>query len=332
MMPAPSATRSRVRRGTSRTLLSCDQSRNEPGDEPAMQTGASSPSPPESPSRTRLLDGAIALAEDVGTTSASPRRGDESFSPTFQVAFPYRGVLIWHVGRDEVVGDANQVLFVAGGESYRLSEPLPGGFGELIVTPDLDVLAEVARVTGSDFRAHPLFRRRSCLASPRLQRLRTHFLVWAAGAAIDDLAAEELVLALLRAAFADEPPREPPADSSGRLIRRTKEFLEAELTNPIRLQQVGRAVGASPTYLTDLFRRVEGVPLHRYVVQLRLARALVALPHADDLTTLALDVGFSSHSHFSAAFRRTYGCTPSQFRQAARDRRRPQMSQAIEGF
>lgn len=276
------------------------------------------------PSRRRLLDGALALAEDVRTTDASGGQGTGGFSAEYQVAFPYRGVFVWHVGRDDVVGDANQVLFVTGGEDYRLSEPRPGGYGELIITPEPEVLAEIAQVSVSALRAHPLFRRRSRTADPQLQSQRTRFLHWTSGASdVDDLAAEELVLDLLRATLVAEPPPDPPASSSRRLIRRTKEFLEAEFANPIRLHQVGRAVGASPEYLTDLFRRVEGVSLHRYVVQLRLARALVELPHADDLSRLALDVGFSSHSHFTAAFRRAFGCTPSEFRHSARARPRP---------
>jgi AraC-like DNA-binding protein len=41
------------------------------------------------------------------------------------------------------------------------------------------------------------------------------------------------------------------------------------------------------------------------------------LPQYDDLTTLSLDLGFSSHSHFSAAFREAYGRSPSEFRQSA---------------
>ena len=49
----------------------------------------------------------------------------------------------------------------------------------------------------------------------------------------------------------------------------------------------------------------------------RLARALDLLAQYDDLTTLSLDVGFSSHSHFSAAFREAYGRTPSEFRHSA---------------
>lgn len=58
-----------------------------------------------------------------------------------------------------------------------------------------------------------------------------------------------------------------------------------------------------------VFRVVEGRPLHKYLVQLRLARALVEVPHADDLTALACELGFSNHSHFTAVFRRTFGCT-----------------------
>jgi AraC family transcriptional regulator len=59
------------------------------------------------------------------------------------------------------------------------------------------------------------------------------------------------------------------------------------------------------------------MPLYRYQLRLRLARSLDLLNQYDDLTALALEVGFSSHSHFTAAFRRTYGRTPSAFKRVA---------------
>ena len=49
------------------------------------------------------------------------------------------------------------------------------------------------------------------------------------------------------------------------------------------------------------------------IINQALARALDLLPRCDDLTTLSLDLGFSSHSHFTAAFRQTYGRTPREF-------------------
>jgi AraC family transcriptional regulator len=271
--------------------------------------------------RTTLLNVSVGLVEDVRSPGASSWTRAEHFSPDFQLAFPYRGFFIWHVGRDEVVGDVNQVLFVTSGEAYRLSHPVAGGFAELVVTPSPCVLAELAHAAGlmiATLRTHPLFRRRSSRLTPRLQSVRARFGAWARHPMeIDTLAAEELVLALLRSTLTETVAIARPAGSTQRLIRRTKIFLESHLTKPIRLAGVSRAVGASPIYLTQVFRDVEGVPLHRYLTQLRLARALAELPHTTDITRLALDLGFSSHSHFSATFHRTFGVTPSQFRRHA---------------
>jgi hypothetical protein len=64
--------------------------------------------------------------------------------------------------------------------------------------------------------------------------------------------------------------------------------------------------------------------------QVLFVTAGVELPHANDLTALALDLGFSSHSHFAAAFRRAFRCTPSGFRAAVgcRGRRLPEVIEA----
>lgn len=269
--------------------------------------------------RRCLLDLSVGLVETVSAAGGVRTVGPEDISTDFQIALPYRGVFVWHVGDDQVVGDPDQVLFVTGGESYRMSEPAAGGYAELIVTPEISTLIEIARARCSPLGAHPFFRRRTRRATPGLKAFRDRFLRWAREASgADALAAEELVIALLRTALDGGSRGNPAGRGHARLIRRTKEFLEAELSRPLRLADIGRAVGASPAYLTDLFRRSEGIPLHQYLTQLRLARALSALPHADDLTALALDTGFSSHSHFSAAFRRAFWITPSRFRQLTR--------------
>jgi AraC-like DNA-binding protein len=66
-----------------------------------------------------------------------------------------------------------------------------------------------------------------------------------------------------------------------------------------------------------VFQQVERLPLYRYHLRLRLARSLDLLADHEDLTGLALNLGFSSHSHFTAAFRQTYGRSPSAFKRAA---------------
>ncbi len=274
-------------------------------------------------SRATLLESRIGLVENLRSRGITHKNTPEAFSPHFQVCLPYRGLFVWHVADDDVVGDANQVLFVSGGESFHISQPLPGDYAELIVTPDQALLAELAHAADTSLPRHPLFRRRSRRADPALQRLRTRFLHHAISDEWDGVAIEERLIELLRAALETNTTSDEPSRSTRRLIARTKEFLEAHLASPVRLADIAHAVGASPTYLTHVFRRAEGVPLHRYLVQLRLARALVELPHAADLTALAFGLGFSSHSHFTAAFRRAFGCTPSQFRETTKRRGLP---------
>ena len=172
-------------------------------------------------SRTRLLDLSVGLVENL--RRAPHATTPEDFCPVFQVCLPYRGLGIWHVGRDHVVADANQVLFVRGGESYRLTGPVPGGYAELIITPELEVLSEIAHVNGCPLTEHPLFTRRTSLAEPRLQAFRTRFLHWAESAPDGDpLEAEELALALLRSTMRKRRlPHHVNSAATARLIRRT---------------------------------------------------------------------------------------------------------------
>jgi AraC-like DNA-binding protein len=61
-----------------------------------------------------------------------------------------------------------------------------------------------------------------------------------------------------------------------------------------------------------------GTSIYDYVLQERLAQTLDSvLDGGDDLTAIALDAGFASHSHFTARFRRFFGCTPTALRRTA---------------
>jgi AraC family transcriptional regulator len=103
------------------------------------------------------------------------------------------------------------------------------------------------------------------------------------------------------------------------LVANAKQYSSNRPAQRIRLADVGRALGVSAVYLTDVFRQVEGVPFYRYALRKRLERAVRLLPgYQADLSALALELDFASHSHFTTAFRRTFGCTPTAFRDRAR--------------
>jgi AraC-like DNA-binding protein len=112
------------------------------------------------------------------------------------------------------------------------------------------------------------------------------------------------------------------------LIRRAKDYLAQYLLQSPQqragLSQTARALGASSSSLALAFRTIEKISFYRYALNLRLARAAQLLPTCDDLASLAADLGFASHSHFSTAFNRWAGRTPSDFRTEARREFRPE--------
>lgn len=100
-----------------------------------------------------------------------------------------------------------------------------------------------------------------------------------------------------------------------RLARDCDAMLGQEFRRIKSLVDLSRRLHVSASYLARSYRRATGASLHSKVTRLRIAEALRCLGDgATNLTTLALDLGYSSHSHFSAEFRRHIGRSPSDLR------------------
>jgi AraC-like DNA-binding protein len=81
------------------------------------------------------------------------------------------------------------------------------------------------------------------------------------------------------------------------------------------LRSLASAAGCSPFHLCRVFQRATGSTITSYRHALRLRLSLDRLQdRRADLTGLALDLGYSSHSHFTMLFRRHFGVTPSEYR------------------
>jgi AraC-like DNA-binding protein len=111
-----------------------------------------------------------------------------------------------------------------------------------------------------------------------------------------------------------------PDDFGRALVAKARKYLSGRLDQKVRLPEIAVAMGVSSTRLAQTFRIVEGVSLYRYALRLRLMRALEMLPQYDDLSRLALDAGFSNHSHFTTAFRQSFGYAPAVVRSQMRVR------------
>jgi AraC-like DNA-binding protein len=133
------------------------------------------------------------------------------------------------------------------------------------------------------------------------------------------LAIAELGLALAAEIFRDAcPVHERTAGRRRDAVAMAQAILAANYEKPVRLEDIARAVELSPYHLCRTFKRATGVHMHEYLTRLRLRAALerVAGPRPG-LAEIAHDYGFSSQSHFAAAFRKEFRITPSEVRRLA---------------
>lgn len=262
-----------------------------------------------------LLETPTVVVRDVWCGGGDRHPGAPEHAAETQLVFAYRGAYVRHLGRDEAVAEANQVLCFNADEDYRVSHPVAGGDASLTVLLPDELLAEIAP---AGVLARGRFVAQRLRVDARTQVLTALLRHGLRTGAAEPLEGESLALTLVRRALGPRTARAAGASATRRrLVDRAKLVLASDLARRWTLSDVARELRASPVYLTQVFQQVEGLPLYRYQLRLRLARALDLLGEYDDLTALGLDLGFSSHSHFGAAFRAAYGRTPSAFRRAA---------------
>ena len=140
-----------------------------------------------------------------------------------------------------------------------------------------------------------------------------------------DILKEEIALMMRRAALIgwEEilPPWIEPVGSTTRaatplryVVAMVRHILE-HLSEPLRAEDVAKVVGLHPNYALNLFSDVMRVPLHKFVVRMRLIRARYLLFEGGlSIENVAYRSGFSALSQFYVQFRNAYGLTPRQMR------------------
>jgi AraC family transcriptional regulator len=265
-----------------------------------------------------LLRSSTACIRDVYCRGSCKGRSAEEHATATELVFPYRGTYVRHLGEDQAVAEANQVLFFNAAQGYQVSHPIPGGDASLSLAISSELLLEIVPPELLSSQSMLTFKRQQLRIDARAQALVAMVRHSLRQNIAEPLEAESLTLTLVQRSLG---PRTSHAAGASvgrqRLVDRVKLVIASDLARRWTLAEIAREVRGSPVYLTQVFQQVEGMPLYRYQLRLRLARALDMLESYDDLSALGLELGFSSHSHFSAAFREAYGRTPSEFKRSA---------------
>jgi AraC family transcriptional regulator len=106
--------------------------------------------------------------------------------------------------------------------------------------------------------------------------------------------------------------------------RLIQEYISDNLDSQLSLESVGAEVGMTTHEFLQAFGSAFATTPAQYVIDQRLRRARwLLLNTGKNITTIAQDVGFSSHAHLCTAFRSRLKITPSQFRQIGRAAHEP---------
>jgi len=97
-------------------------------------------------------------------------------------------------------------------------------------------------------------------------------------------------------------------------IHAARELMDANPADQHSLFHLSSHVAMSPFLFARVFRELIGVPPHKYLVQLRLARARALLESGMSVTDTCYTSGFNNLSHFIRTFRRHLGFVPSATR------------------
>src|SRR5712692_2672479 len=118
-----------------------------------------------------LLKSPTVTIRDVCCEGRCRDKSAEEWTGATELVFPYRGVYVRHVGNDQAVAEANQVLFFNADEGYRVSHPVSGGDACLSLAISEPLLRELAPVTFPGDIARLAFRPQRLRIDARAQAL-----------------------------------------------------------------------------------------------------------------------------------------------------------------
>src|SRR5437588_1241835 len=98
-------------------------------------------------------------------------------------------------------------------------------------------------------------------------------------------------------------------------ILRVRAYIDGNLHRTIHIRDLSAVARRSPAHFSRKFKLAVGASPHAYVVRRRLEKAChLMMTSAEQLSEIALSVGFSDQAHLCRLFRQAFGQSPASWR------------------
>jgi AraC family transcriptional regulator len=240
---------------------------------------------------------------------------DEEASSQHEIVLPLDGLFLRRDSFGEILADKKQILFFNANQAHEISHP--AGFGEsclLIHLAEKRLLEMLPRMGN-----HELPFERASLHLDKCQQ-------WQKFGLLSHLQDEAMALEAswmnwlnqIFLALYEESDNPRPLNAQQReAVHALRVMLNQDYCHALSLDELAARVHYSPFMLCRLFKQEFGLSIHQYLAELRLSEALQRLLDEPVLAIgdLGLALGYNSHSHFSAAFTKAFGFSPSEARE-----------------
>jgi len=143
--------------------------------------------------------------------------------------------------------------------------------------------------------------------------------LWSCQMTIASYPSKEQVLDQIRqlAQRVIEAVRQRRATGGQQLIETIRKYVDDNYGYELTLSALAELFHLNETYLSGLFKQHAGINFSDYLTKVRLAKAAELLKENElKLTDIAMLVGYSTSSYFSTSFKKHYGQSPKEYRDA----------------
>ena len=103
---------------------------------------------------------------------------------------------------------------------------------------------------------------------------------------------------------------------TSKAVRTVKQYVEKHFSEGISLDEIAEQVHMSPTYLSMLFKKEEGITYIRYLTRVRMEKAMEYLKQGHKAKEVCEMVGYHDYKYFSSQFKSSTGMTLDNFKKS----------------
>ncbi|MGF6848317.1 AraC family transcriptional regulator [Chitinophaga sp. W3I9] len=248
----------------------------------------------------------------------------KEYQETFSIAYIRKGNFRFRVFRNELDAYSGLFLLCKPGYEHQVAHVhnIPDQCTIFSFTPASEGLLMEHAANFSWFFNNPDIQSILVKATPEMEFLHQRIFSLLQKTRYPSLWAEQLMTALFHLVLSAGDPRHPlPVlnDKQKRnylpVIEKVKAFIHENYADNVTLPQLAAQGNMSPFHFNRLFKQITAATPYSYLLQVRLKQAALQLCNTGlPVTDIAFSTGFNSLEHFSAAYKKQFGQSPSAMR------------------